>query len=40
MEIKQEFEDLAGLPVDLIPKRFANPIVMVRARKDFVHVAG
>jgi predicted nucleotidyltransferase len=40
LELKQELEELAGLPVDLIPKRFANPIVMVRARKDFVHVAG
>jgi hypothetical protein len=40
LELKQELEDLSGLPVDLVLKRFANPIVMVRARKDFVHVAG
>ena len=40
LELKQELEDLSGLPVDLVLKRFANPIVMVRARRDFVHVAG
>ena len=40
LELKQELEDLSGLPVDLVMKRYANPIVMVRARRDFVHVAG
>ena len=40
LERKQELEDLSGLPVDLVMKRYANPIVMVRARRDFVHVAG
>jgi hypothetical protein len=40
LELKQELEGLSGLPVDLVLKRFANPIVMVRARRDFVHVAG
>jgi predicted nucleotidyltransferase len=40
LELKQELVDLSGLPVDLVMKRYANPIVMVRARRDFVHVAG
>jgi uncharacterized protein len=40
LELKEELEDLSGLPVDLVMKRYANPIVMVRARRDFVHVAG
>jgi hypothetical protein len=40
LELKQELEELSGLPVDLVLKRYANPIVMVRARRDFVHVAG
>jgi predicted nucleotidyltransferase len=40
LELKQELEDLSGLPVDLVMKRYANPVVMVRARRDFVHVAG
>lgn len=40
LELRQELEELSGLPVDLVLKRFANPIVLVRARKDFVHVAG
>ena len=40
IELKQELEDLSGLPVDLVLKRHANPVVMVRARRDFVHVAG
>lgn len=40
LELKQELEDLSGLPVDLVMKRHANPVVMARARRDFVHVAG
>lgn len=40
LELKHELEEMSGLPVDLVMKRFANPVVMVRARRDFVHVAG
>jgi hypothetical protein len=40
LELKRELEELSGLPVDIVLKRYANPIVMVRARRDFVHVAG
>jgi predicted nucleotidyltransferase len=38
IDLRRELEELSGMPVDLVPKRYANPIVMVRARRDFVHV--
>lgn len=35
LELKEELEGLSGLPVDLVLKRYANPIVLVRVPPTF-----
>lgn len=38
VEFKQELESLTNRKIDLMIKKFANPIVLYRAKKDMVDV--
>ena len=38
VEFKQELETLTNKKIDLVIKKFANPIVLYRAQKDLIDV--
>jgi len=38
VDFKQELESLTHKKVDLMIKKYANPIVLYRAQKDLIHV--
>jgi predicted nucleotidyltransferase len=40
LEFKQELETLTNKKIDLVIEKFANPIVLYRARKDLIDVTG
>ena len=39
IELKAELENIFNKPVDILIKKFANPIVLYRAKRDFIDVA-
>lgn len=38
IDFKEELESLTGKKVDLVIEKFANPIILYRAKKDLVYV--
>ncbi len=38
LDFKNELETLTGKKVDLVIEKFANPIILFRAKKDLVYV--
>jgi uncharacterized protein len=39
IELKKELENIFNKPVDIIIKKYANPIILFRAQRDFIDVA-
>ena len=39
IELKEELEEIFKKPVDIVIKEFANPIILFRAKRDFIDVA-
>lgn len=39
IEFKQELESLTKKKIDIVIKKFANPIILYRAQKDMVNVS-
>lgn len=39
LEFKKEFEEITNSKVDLVLKKYANPIILYRAGKDMIYVS-